>query len=441
MAAPTRLRPVGLMERFHITRHFLGMDSCIVGSAQYSAQDGSNLTEAILFPALRTLIEEHPALSVRLEGDETTANLYFVRLPTVDLSRVVQFTPEKNNLQAALEGQLARGFETQTDLPLWRVEVLADNTVLFAVHHGVGDGISLTAFHLALFRALQAGVAEKDTSPSVQVPTTIVFMPAIDQATNVRPSLGVIWSELFNLLAPVSWTKGRAAWTGPPAQATVNLTTVVRVVPFPAPEVAAFCAACRAHKATLTSALYGLAVCVLSRMLADDPARYERIASLVALSMRPVAGVSDEAICNYPSVVRTSFKVNPVLSWEDAAVFARELQVQKTKGREPIGMLRFLMGRYVPYMKAQLGVKRGSGFALSNLGRWSAPSVEGKWSVGGTVFAQCDVVTGSSFSINVAGDPTGAMNIAFCWGEKSIEAGFVEQFIRLFQEEFRGIIA
>ncbi|KAJ7448271.1 hypothetical protein B0H11DRAFT_1929206 [Mycena galericulata] len=434
MPAFTRLRRIGLMERYHVTRTYLGLDSCIVGAARYTTQDGATINHENLFPALRTLIETQAPLGLRLAGNEATANVFWVRLPTVDLSRIVEFSG-KRDLQEALEAQLARPFETQTNLPLWRVEVLADNTVIFAVHHAMGDGMSLAALHLNLFKALQYGTG--NTHPSVTVPTTTVFLPTIEAATRVRPSLRRIAHDLYNLLAPTAWTKANSAWTGkrtptiPP-----KLTTHVRLLLFAEPDVKAFIGQCRAHNATLTSTVYALTLCILSRMLANDPEGYKRISALTAISLRGVAGVGNDAICDYVSVEHTWPALNVDFSWNEAARFAAKLKGLKRKGTEAVGMLRFLLGNYVPYMRAQLGTKREAGFVLSNLGRFEAPHIEGRWTIGNTVFAQCEAVVGSAFHISIIGDPTGGLNIAFSWGQTSIDTPFVEAFIRSFEEAF-----
>ncbi|KAJ7866984.1 hypothetical protein B0H14DRAFT_2732103, partial [Mycena olivaceomarginata] len=366
MAPVMHLRKTGLMERYHTTRHFLGLDSCILSSARYVTQDGAALSMDIFFPALRTLVETHASLGLRLDGNEAAGNFYLVRLPVVDLSRVVEFSA-KDDLQEAYESQLARGFETQTDLPLWRVGVLADNTVIFAVHHAVCDGMSLIVFLLSLLRALQKfGGRDTDTPHLVQ------------RATSVRPSLRTLCSTLYNLVAPVSWTKARSAWTGPASPLTPNLKTHFRILTLPAPQIAALCAVARTHGATLTSAFYVLAISVLSQLIARDPKRYTRIGAAVAISLRGVAGVPDDVICDYPSLFYAQPRVAPDFSWEQARRVARVLRDQKRKGREIIE--RF-----------HLGAKREAGFCVSNVGRVHPPSVEGKWTIGRTTFAQCDV--------------------------------------------------
>ncbi|KAJ7731132.1 hypothetical protein DFH07DRAFT_690481, partial [Mycena maculata] len=55
------------------------------------------------------------------------------------------------------------------------------------------------------------------------------------------------------------------------------------------------------------------------------------------------------------------------------------------------------------------------------------------WRIEDIFFGQADVVAGAGLSINVVGDPSGTLNIAFTWGETSLESEFVERFIKNFQ--------
>ncbi|KAF8167026.1 alcohol acetyltransferase, partial [Mycena galopus ATCC 62051] len=431
----------GLMEHWHTVRHFCGLDSCIVASAQYTTEDGLTLNKEILFPALRTLIEEHAPLGIRFEGNESTGKVRFARLPVVDLASVVDFSG-RVDIQEAYETHLSRRFETQTSLPLWRVEVLADNIVLFAAHHAICDGMSLLAFHLNLFRALQ-NVHRRDTSPRVDVPSSNVLLPPLERSTRIWPSFKMVASTAYALLAPTSWTQMHAAWTGPPSPSRPDVTTLVRIMAFPAPAVAAFTAAARTHGATLTSTFHGLAVCALSQLLADDPAKYKRIAGSVALSLRGVAGLPDDVLCDYPSTFHTLSAVAREFSWRTAARLAATLRGQKTKGRRIVGMLRLLElpGVYVPLLKGQLGAKREEGFRLSNLGRVQLPVTEGQWTIGRTLFAQCDVVVGAALNINVTGDPSGGVNVTLTWGEtEGLERQFIEAFMDSFRDGFNHIV-
>ncbi|KAJ7307048.1 alcohol acetyltransferase [Mycena albidolilacea] len=438
MAADTRIRRTGLLERYHATRNFLGLDSCVAASAKYSTEDRRPLTKDILFPALRQVIKTHPPLCVGL-ANESSSTAAFTRLHTIDLSRIVQFR-DNDSLRDALESQLAEGFDTDADLPLWRIQVLGDNTVIFAIYHIIGDGLSTIAFHASLLRALR-DVPAGDASPLVQTPNTILLSPPIEDVTSVRPSLSTIFDEVYRLFAPKYLSSDRKAWSGNPVPMGVNgsLRTNVRLMSFPAHEVTAFCTMCQTHRTTVTAAFYVLTVATLSRMLAGDP-RYDAISSTVAISLRGAAGIPKDAICDYVSAHRTYPPADPRFSWPAAAHHAAKLRTQKSKARENIGMLRFLLGQYVPFFRSHLGRKRASGFVLSNLGRFDASAVEGTWNIVNTVFAQCDVVVGAAFKMNVVCDPTGALNIALTWGEHSIESDFVESFLSRFQDAFRGLL-
>ncbi|KAJ7044092.1 hypothetical protein C8F04DRAFT_1362343 [Mycena alexandri] len=128
-----KLRQLGGLERYLATHHFLGLETCIVTSARYTNPENTLLTEAVLFPAIKALIETHAPLGIRLEGRPDSVDVAFARLRTIDLPRVVEFS-ETRDLQKALEKQLGRPFEdTQTNLPLWRVEVLPNNTILYCL--------------------------------------------------------------------------------------------------------------------------------------------------------------------------------------------------------------------------------------------------------------------------------------------------------------------
>ncbi|KAF7356364.1 hypothetical protein MVEN_00968800 [Mycena venus] len=399
MAADSYLRPIGLLERFHTTRNFLGFDSCVVASGKYATQDSLPLTKDVLFPALREVIKAHPSLCVRLKN-ESCSNAAFTRLHNIDLSHIVEFRDD-DSLETALESQLAQGFDMDADLPLWRIQVLGDNTVILGIHHVIGDGLSTIAFHASLLRALR-NVPIGDASPLVQIPDTITLLPPVEAATNVRPSLSTIFDEVYKLFAPKYLTSDRSAWSGNPVPSVSGgLRTHVRLLAIPAPDVTAFCTICRTHRTTLTSAFYALIVALLSRMLADD-SHYKSISSTVAISLRGTAGMSGDAICDYVSAHRTYPPANANFNWTTAARYATKLRKQKRKARESIGMLRFLFGNYVPYMRGHLGKKRASGFVLSNLGRFDARTVEGTWNIVNAVFAQCDVMVGAAFKMNVA---------------------------------------
>ncbi|KAJ7251456.1 alcohol acetyltransferase [Mycena rebaudengoi] len=431
MAGNIRLRPLGLLERFHAARHFWGHDTCVVTSVKYAAEDRAILTREVLFSALQQVIHKLAPLGVKLEG-KSTSKTTFSRLRSIDLTRVVEFSDGKD-LQAELQSQLTRGFDVESNLPLWRIAVLGDNTVIFAFHHTVGDGLSSLAFHASLFQALQNPQTGGD-SFTVQVPDIPLLLP-IESITNVRPSGRQIISQARKVFAPAS---AKFAWTGNAVPKVASLRPNVRLISFAPREAAAFLDSCRAQHATISSALYCLAVATLSRMV---PTHYKTISAMVAISLREVADIPGSVMGDYVSMHHTCPPVDPVFSWDAAARYAVELQTQKRRARGLVGMLALLFGNYAGYMNKRLGTKREAGVLLSNLGRFNVPETEGKWRMETTFFTQCDVVSGAAFKINVIGDPGGALNISLTWGDFSISTEFVEAFSSQFQEAFRTLIS
>ncbi|KAJ7778343.1 alcohol acetyltransferase [Mycena metata] len=447
-----RLRRLGGLERYLATHHFLGLETCIVTSARYTSPENTPLTEAVLFPALKALIKTHAPLGIRLEGRPDSVDVAFARLATVDLSRVVEFS-ETTDLQGALEKQLARPFEdTRTDLPLWRVEVLPDNTILFAVHHAIADGLSTAAFHRALVQALQTS-SRTPCSPSVLVPDLPLLL-AIEDITNIRLSMSTTLGLIWDALPPKRWKKAHSAWTGHRVPSQLLLQTRVRLLQFEPSSATKFADTCRAHGATVTSTLYILAVCTLARLLLNETPRdapvYKTTPVDLPISLRGLANTPPDVLCNHVSSCRTFPPLNPEFSWSRAAAFAAELKgVQKNRAREGLGLIRWIAGNLPGFMMGLLGRKRMYGLIISNLGRVDVQvpelptdtDVGGKWELDEMFFVHSDTFTGPALGMNIVGDPTGRLNICLRWGEQSVDVAFVEAFISTFRDIFDGLLA
>ncbi|KAJ7641010.1 alcohol acetyltransferase [Roridomyces roridus] len=437
-----KLRQLGELEKLNATKNFLGMDTCIALSARYSHAPNTPLTKKILFPALRTLIASHPMLGVRFDGKLDSADIAFFRLPSVDLSRVVEFSQE-TNLQAALEKWFNRRFQdSEEDMPLWRVEVLADNTLIFAMHHAMGDGIALVAFHRSLLRALQQQAAS-DFSSVVAVPAQPI-PPPVEVAMDVRPSLWKRLGSLYDTYIPGYWKQSTYAWTGNPNPTSIALHTHVRLLRFAPSDMKKLTLHCRTHGATVSSVLYELGVISLSRLISNQPdaAKYKSICLAVPMSLRSAAGASDDSICYYSASVDTYPALHTEFSWASAARVTAELKGHKKDVHQGLGFLAAIAQNYTAVMRGSLGGRRSQGLRISNVGRFVV-GVEGpsEWSLGECFFGQCDSVVGAAMTMNVVGDPSGALHLTIVWGDKSLDTAFVEGFIELFNESFAGLVA
>ncbi|KAJ7696745.1 hypothetical protein B0H17DRAFT_391147 [Mycena rosella] len=215
-------------------------------------------------------------------------------------------------------------------MPLWRLEVLADNQIVFALHHAIGDGLSSAVFHRSLVRALQANPAT--ASSSVAVPD-LPLLPPIEHVTDIRPSV----STIFKILVPTLIPK---AWTGHPVPKLIPIQTHVRLLSFETVDVKRFSDICRSHKASITSTIYEFAVCIISRLLASELGQYKTISINTPISLRPLVGPQyDDAMCNYVSSHATFPPVHAEFSWKLAARVAADLQIQKQKCREKLGLI------------------------------------------------------------------------------------------------------
>lgn len=437
---------VGLLETFHITRHFLGLDSCVLCAAQYTSKT-LNLDRSTLFHALRKVVKTHPALGVGVIGEASGAPS-FTRLKVIDLSAVVEFL-DSDDLESVFEAQMLRPFDTTLDLPLWRVIVLKNDIVCFAWHHSIGDGMSGLSFHRTLLSSLRAyeevdrASTDSDTT-CITLPPMTQLVPPIEKVTNVSPSWGKLFRVIYELYAPTPWTRGASAWTGNPVKShdSVSLKTRVKLINFNPEEVSAFINLCRAHNTTFTAAFHALCISELSRLIMTDHSTtpFKTISSSVPFSLREIAGTSQDVFCEHLSTLNSYPRVQPDFSWAEAADFGAELRRCQLKGGEDIGMLRYLFGQYVSFFKGKLGKKRQGGLEISNLGRFHDEAGDKDWSIGRMAFVQCDAVVGAALKMNIVGDRAGGVTVGVTWGEGSVADSFAELFVSAIRDAFGRMI-
>ncbi|RDB23657.1 Uncharacterized protein C18B11.03c [Hypsizygus marmoreus] len=435
------LRPAGLLERYHITRHFLRQDTCVTNAAHYTSPEGSTLDKPTMFNALRRVVEAHAALGVRLIDEETRPT--FVRLTHVNLDEIVLFC-NNDNLAAVLEEQFLQPFDTASNLPLWRIVVLQNRIVLFAWHHCIGDGLSGLAFQRALLASLRQGSSDgaSSDSPIIRISPTTTFVPPIEQVTSLKASWRKIFQEFYALVAPVSWTPGASAWTGNVVRKEATFKNHVRLLEFSPEEVSKLLILCRPKQATLTSLVYILAISVLSTLISPENGSAKTISSFIPINLRDVAGTSPNVFCDHVSALHSYTPIQSSFSWADASEFASILRVQNVESREEIGMLKYLFGRYSAYLEEKLGKKRQGGFELSNLGRFNAGESKtgDRWSIGKVVWAQGDATTGAAIKLNVVGDALGGVAMSVTWGDGAIADNLAESFVSNFDDALRNLL-
>ncbi|OCH91476.1 hypothetical protein OBBRIDRAFT_792192 [Obba rivulosa] len=437
-AQPVVVAQAGRMEQFHIWKHDLGMDSCVMIIADYQCE-GVTLDQSTLFAALAKVVHRQPSLAVRFSSDRRQ----FLRLPSIDLAALIEFA-DGAELQDVLEAQLLRRFDTDAEMPLWRLVVINACTVVFAYQHALGDGQSGIAFHRALWTALNE-LEYPITSASQVVPVQdhIELVPPSEKLIDLSVSFTKFCSGIAKAFAPKALTKS-ASWSGNPIPLVLSTKTAVRLLSYTPQEAAKLLQLCKAHDATLTGLLLALAAAVLSRSLAAHPrsTEYKTIAMGVPITLRRFTGATADTMCNHvsgcflrPPVQRANAASDEPVQlddalWASAAQLTKKLHSKIATCKQEPGMLKFLFGDYKGYLEGRPGRPRTYGFELSNVGPF--PSIAGtsseegehnghKWRITQTYFAQCDSPTGAATKLNAIGTPTGGLGLSVQWGDGAVD--------------------
>ncbi|KAF9044747.1 hypothetical protein BDZ89DRAFT_1058845 [Hymenopellis radicata] len=384
-----RTKP-GRLEQYHFTRAALQLDGCVVCAAEYFCS--------------------------------------FMRLENVDLNRVVVFVNGRV-VDEVLKEQLAFTLDLTTNEPLWRIVVVDERVVVFVWHHGIGDGMSGVAFHTNLRHALSLS-SPSEMKSVVAVPSDLDLVPTIESTINVSTPFLTVIRELSHLFIPTSWTRGAKSWTGAPVGGNPSTAIDGRVVKFSGSELRQFHAICRSHKATVTSALYSVAVAALSDAIGTT--KFKTLSANIPISLRALSKAPQEAFCVHISDYHLNPSISSSFSWDVAS---------DRQGGRRVGLLKYLFGNYAAYFKSLLGKKRSATFALTNLGVF--PSEEpssGSWRVEDMWFAQSDVYTGAALGISVIGLSDGGLTLCLTSGPEVLGPGVLDVVAEKLSQIVRGII-
>ena len=483
------------MESYHIARQNARLDSCVVVGAHFTRADSNKyerLCKEEVYAAVVHALNTHAALSARTVRQSDAAGkkksskevYVFERTENVNLEKHVHFLDESSgekdeDIAALIQHQFTQPMasvpspdpenrdidkDAEEDKTLWRLTVTPSNTVLFAWNHCLGDGQS----GLAVLRTLLDGL----NSPSSVLPpgfdpkavkpsTNLTLAPRIEELTDVSPSLLTILSTLANLFIPPSLSSGRKVWSGNPVPASVPpFETRARHLSIPPERVSQILAAARAHQTTLTAVLYVLASSVLSDLVAkeDKTGRWKKLSVIITISLRPLARLPPTIMGENVSFHRSTPRLAPpkqtqagAFDWTSASAFSETLHASIPKSREIIGTIKILNGKYEPFFKGKLGKKREASFEISNVGVFKldldlnadsklSETSPKRWTISESYFAQDDGTAGAAIKMNVAGSPSGSVNIVVTWGKDAVDDAFAEAFLELFSEALERLI-
>ncbi|KAG0327234.1 hypothetical protein BGZ99_008105 [Dissophora globulifera] len=487
----TFVREVGNLERYSLARANAGLYyNVLVGPrlhllpnhpAQRLPTDSAQWVDLLTGP-LTWLIQQHPSLSV-VVGDHLSAKPTFMRMPSVNIARVVRVCSiqQPDEIAQVLEREHAEPFDfLDVEAPLWRIvvaHVKHDDSffLLYNFQHVIGDGRSAKAITEQLVERLNIQAAElhspsengKPKLPTVVISPNDPMPPNLERRVNCKPSIPTLIKEAtMALLLPPFIKKALESkyWSGE-IDASLKLPNETRAsIWFLTPnETSQVINAAKAHKNTVQSILFtasnfAIKSTFLSHVENDgrltttkDKLSFGTPVCLRSLISPPIA-LQDQG--SYTSEIATK-DIEVGLDtefWDLAKSYRKQILEGTTRGGvrhliEHAGLLEYLpkhKGGWEEFLRGQVEKEqhgRLSTLKLSNIGRaWDQPTTEGSpplaYKAVDAIFSQSANITSSAFTLNAA-TANGVLSMVATWQEATFTS---RDRAELFMKEFKRIL-
>lgn len=414
-----------------------------------------------VFKACAAVIEEHPILSAIPAADDTQ-DPYFVRLPTIDLDQVVQFTQREQNsssststgdydsspdldLQTILQSEHNKPFSAPN--PFWRLHVLLDKevnsrfTVALILHHALGDGTSAKSFHLSFLRALRSP-SDGEISHTVETPR-IPLLPNIEDIHPMSLSFWFLAKKIFQ--AKIYSPTDPGLWAGSKIQ--LPTSTRIRLVPFSKKLVDHLRKACRQERTTITALLQT----VYARALFNNiPKSFSRLNCTGAFSTRRFLPdiITEQSMGVYvadieESYTRTSLFANDSVTfpWEETRRSRETIQAALDRQGVDTGpnLLRFVNNYQEELCLSKIGQNREKSFEVSNIGAVVLDEDPSLPCIQGMAFSQCASVMGNAIGVSVVTGGDGCLVVSLSWQDGVVEDDIMEASIETMKAELRSL--
>jgi hypothetical protein len=473
MTDPTKLdklRPCGRLETFSTARHHLGFYKNVGFTAEYTTFEASEASLGDqVYSALRHVINEHPNLSViPLNEEQSYPNVYFARLPEIDLRTCVELRERKTSfpkdgetdkeLDELLAEQHSRDFKEGLELgskPFWRLIILSSPgkttrfTATWMWHHALADGASALLFHESFLTGLNSTDTASDTGPIVKPPTATLLSP-LEDLHPMPISWSYFLSAILSSLLPSIFAKRPAKlWTGNPVPSSI--TTIprpqYRTLVLSAETTKRLAQTSREEKTSVTATLQCLLAASLFAALPAE--HYEKLKIEGPISMKRWLDVREKdmtiAITVYSYLhsrpATSTLDVLGHFSWDEARAVKCTImaEVAKEGCDSPIALLKYVSDM-PQYFKEKLGKERDPTTEISNVGVWQGKQEPGdKWRVGRMVFSQCPNLVRGAFAVSAVTGGDGNAVLNFCWCEGAVEEEFIAKVIEGVRNGIEGL--
>lgn len=452
-----KLRTCGRLETYSTARHHLGFYKNVGLTATYtiSKRNGQPL-ESLVYAALHHVIAGHANLSaIPVNEDKSHPDVYFARLPEIDLRTCVEFRSRKkpfavndepdDELANLVGEQHARNFKCDSVVkPYWRLIVGMSPTTptIFTAswffHHALCDGASAMLFHESFLEGLNAASLTKENTPIVRTPST-KLLPPLEELNPMTISWPFLARAIAGSVLPSHFAQRNPnLWTGYPVDAIIQTPAPPfnRTVVLSAELTTAFAKTCHDKGASVTAALSTL----LAGLIFGLTNPQNEIKVDIPISLRPCLPISDKQMTNAITNVPINFNCaiedikrwGARFSWKTAQRVKAQLANEiKRKGADnPFALLRYVSNMH-EYLVEKMGKPRDSSMEVSNIGVFrprstgthdtSGKATNTKWTLGRMLFSQSPNITGAQVCVSVVTGGDGCMVINFDWPEEILQ--------------------
>lgn len=449
---------VGKLEGLAAVAHDLDLYTTAGLSVHYKASEASKISDvdSLIYSALGQVLSDLPMMfAVPIVTKD--ADMYFVRLPSIDLRTVTSFVQRKSpvsqdgkgrdvELDNTLQEQVNINFKSDDGvLPVWRLIILYDDadkqqfTANFMCHHGIADGVSFQILHRAFQKALHNLSRSQSNTPS-----QVNHIISSQEDAEIGPQLESIHSLATPEEAPPSDAPKHNDWLGNTTKlpnktgyATLTLTQSM---------VQAFTKDCRKNKVPVPAGLNALITKTLYSNLPPDTESMDVNIPVDIRSDLPPSAV-DGVMGNFfdafrTRIFRSDFCEQGSSELGDIWVAARKVQADTRKYFSRMGpdgqtYLNIAGLKNIPDLAALLtpmiGGPRSESLELAYIGPYTPykdASVGDNfaWQAGKATVSRCAFALGACLQMTVILHTEG-MTIGFAFPEAAIDEGVVRKTI------------
>lgn len=406
--------------------------------------------------------------AIVLNEDKQDSEVYFARLPSIDLRTCVEFIERQHGVTAGgKDEELELILQTQHRVdfredigskPFWRLVILhhaVDQSTFTAVwffHHALGDGGCGPVFHRSLLSALEMTTTGDAIEPVVVPPSTPILPKFEDLHTHPISWPFFLRAILGSILPSIFLPRAHKVWTGPPITApTPTPGTKLQMLPLSASSTTQLLKLSRENKTTLQATLE---CCIATALFSVLPGEsYDKVIASGPISLRslirndgkPVG--EDEFVLALAEYTHMHERASHPLSsdkfpWEEARAVRSTIQTEIAKNGSDnvVSLLRYVSDIH-KYFTEQIGQERSVSFELSNLGVVKAQTEAGAvWQLGRCVFSQSPNITGPPIVCSAVTGGDGFCVLTFGWLDGVVGDEMIRAVVNGVDEQIQGLV-